>query len=182
MTSPSGIPGSVVARGVRVPVPALLPALFLVFGTPAPALAQEEGSVPAACASTADLQWMVGAWRQETQGTVFHERWRPGEGGVLIGEARSVSEDGSEVYQDEDMRIAAEGGTLVYAADPDGDGEFVKFTLATCDDRSVTFENAAHDFPNRLSYRRTDDGGLTASVTDLKGQGFDLEFRPDPDG
>ncbi len=178
MTSHSVIAGLVVGRRFSGLVPAM--ALCLVVGTPVPA--QESAPAPNTCESTADLQWMVGAWRQETQGTVFFERWRPGEGDVLIGEARSVSADGSEVYQDEDMRIAAEGGTLVYAADPDGDGEFVKFTLATCDDRSVTFENAAHDFPNRLSYRRTDDGGLTASVTDLKGQGFDLEFRPDPDG
>ncbi len=178
MTSRSVLARSVAGRRV----PGLIPfmALSLVVGTPAPA--QESAPAPNACASTADLQWMVGAWRQETQGTVFFERWRPGEGDVLIGEARSVSADGSEVYQDEDMRITSEGGTLVYAADPDGDGEFVEFTLANCGEDSVTFENTAHDFPNRLSYRRTAEGGLTASVTDLKGQGFDLDFRPDPGG
>lgn len=146
-----------------------------------PALAQESASNEPLCTSAGDLAWMVGAWRQETQGTVFFERWRL-DGAELVGEARSVAADGSETYQDEVMRISQQDGTLIYAADPDGDGSFVTFALVSCGERRATFENAAHDFPQRLSYRRTDDGGLTASVTDLEDQGFDLDFRPDPDG
>lgn len=148
----------------------------------APASSQEAGADRPTCTSTADLAWMIGAWRQETQGTVFSERWRHGEGDALVGEAHSVSADGAEVYQDEVMRIAQQDGVLVYAADPDGDGVFVTFTLVACGERSAVFENATHDFPQRLSYRRNDNGGLTASVTDLKDQGFDLDFRLDPDG
>jgi hypothetical protein len=147
-----------------------------------PVAAQVTGKGQDACSSTDSLTWMIGSWRLETQGTIFIERWRKGEGGMLVGEARSMKADGSEVYQDEVMRIAPQDGHLVYAADPDGDGVFVEFTLVACDVRSAVFENPKHDFPKRLSYHRTDDGGLTASVTDLEDKGFELEFRPDPEG
>lgn len=131
-----------------------------------------------ACGDLDSLAWMVGDWRGSAAGTVFSERWGWTEQGELAGSAESASEDGSEVYQRERMSLRMVNGVPVYAADPRMDGNPVEFILVGCDERSAVFENPDHDFPQRLAYRRNDEGGLDAAVTDLEGQGFELHFRP----
>lgn len=131
------------------------------------------------CGDLDSLSWMLGDWRQEAEGTVFTERWRLAEDGTMMGTAASRSDDGSAIHQQEVMSLVMVSGVPVYRADPEGDGSFVEFTLIACDERSAVFENPDHDFPQRLAYRLNDAGGLDASVTDLDGQGFELNFLPD---
>ena len=64
-------------------------------------------------------------------------------------------------------RIRAEGGKLVYTALPSGQKE-ASFTSAQVTDSSLTFENPAHDFPQRIIYRRR---GVDALVARIEGPG-----------
>lgn len=133
------------------------------------------------CNDLDSLAWMLGDWRQQTEGTVFTERWRLAEDGTMVGTASSRPVGGEEIYQQEVMTLVMVSGVPVYRADPDHGGSFVEFTLVACDERSAVFENPDHDFPQRLAYRLNDEGGLDASVTDLEGKGFELSFLPDGD-
>jgi len=148
----------------------------------APVTAQEEATGPSACATLEGLAWMLGDWRVETEGTVFTERWHRGEDGLYHGEADSRRAGETEVLQREVMTLGPRGGQLVYTVDVDADGRTVDFTLVSCDVVSARFENPEHDFPQRLEYRRHEDGRLGADVTDLDGQGFDLLFEPAGEG
>lgn len=144
----------------------------LLLALAGPAFAQ------APCGKLDSLDWMLGSWRANAEGTVFTESWQRGDDGTFAGSAESGAEDGSEVYQQEVMTLRLVDGVPVYGADPGGDGDPVDFVLVACDERSAVFENPDHDFPQRLHYRRNDEGGLDAAVTDLEGQGFELHFRP----
>ena len=159
-------------------VPWLLGSVVLAVLPSSPGAIAQEIEVPG-CQSVEALTFMLGRWREETQGTVFEEQWTDLGDGTMKGHAESYKSDGTEHFQTEDMVIRPANGTLVYAADPDGDGTFIEFTLTSCEQGAVVFENPDHDFPKRLAYRRDEEGMLHASVTDLDDQGFELSFRPD---
>ena len=147
----------------------LWPALFLAL----PVFAAAED----ACTDLEQAAFLLGTWQSETQGTRFMERWRRDEGGGFRGSAEAIRD--GERFQQEAMTLRVVAGTLVYAADPSLDGNFVEFRGVRCTPGEAVFENPEHDFPQRLHYRLDDSGILTARVSDLEDQGFKLVFRPD---
>lgn len=75
---------------------------------------------------------------------------------------------GDEVGEVEFMRLAAgPDGVPVYFATPNG-AATVGFRLVHMEANVATFENPAHDFPQRISYRRTGDV-LVATVSAVDG-------------
>ena len=128
------------------------------------------------CTSLEQAAFMLGAWQSETQGTRFMERWRRDEG-QFRGTAEALR-DGERI-QLEVMTLRVGDGKLVYGADPEQDGSFEDFTGVRCAAGEAVFENPEHDFPQRLHYHLDDSGVLTAVVSDLEDQGFELEFQPD---
>jgi hypothetical protein len=146
---------------------------WLALALSLPGAAAAEGD----CTNLEQASFLLGAWQSDTQGTRFIERWRRDEAGVYHGVAEA-ERDGERIQQ-EVMILDVVDGRLVYAADPELDGIFVEFAGVRCAPGEAVFENPEHDFPQRLRYQLDDSGVLTASVTDLEDQGFELEFKPD---
>ncbi len=116
--------------------------------------------------SVADLGWLAGDWVSEADGRWTEESWASPRGGMMIGYSRSGR--GESLREFEFLRIAAgEGGTLAYLAQPQGRAP-VAFPLVKHDATSVTFENAAHDYPQRIAYARSGDS-LTATISKIDG-------------
>ncbi|HEY7808980.1 MAG TPA: DUF6265 family protein [Allosphingosinicella sp.] len=118
------------------------------------------------------LEWMSGEWEQTPLSvdgphvlgwTV--ENWSRPRGGVMLGNILTGRREGdiitrTPVDSAEDfkfVRIArtVEGGTAFYAS-ADG-GAPVAFQLTSAGPDNVTFENAQHDYPQRITYRRAGD-------------------------
>lgn len=113
-----------------------------------------------------DLAWLAGDWVSEADGRWTEESWSAPRGGVMIGYSRSGR--GEALREFEFLRIAAgEGGGLAYLAQPQGRAP-VAFPLVRHDKASATFENAAHDYPQRIAYARTGDT-LTATISAIDG-------------
>lgn len=112
-----------------------------------------------------DLGWLSGAWIASMGNATIDERWTPAAGGAMLATSRSVS--GKKMTEFEFLRIVERDGTLIYVAQPEG-GEATEFPLAKIEGRSVVFENPAHDFPQRITYRLGDDGTLTAEISDIQ--------------
>ena len=75
--------------------------------------------------------------------------------------------------------LAPDGLCLVYAARPSGQ-EPAEFESIAVTDSSITFENAAHDFPQRVIYRRLGADSLVARVEGTRGgrvRGTDFPYR-----
>ena len=107
------------------------------------------------------LRWLAGCWELRTTSRVTLEMWMPPAGDLMLGASRTVS--GGAVREFEQLRLRAEGGKLVYTTMPSGQKE-ASFTSVQVTDSSVTFENPAHDFPQRIIYRRRGADGLTARI------------------
>lgn len=102
----------------------------------------------------ARVAWLQGCWRMNLDGQTVDEQWMAPAGGAMLGISRTVK--GERLVEFEFVLLRERDGTLVYVAHPSGQpgGEF---PLKHVDDDSVTFENTAHDFPQRIGYRRRGD-------------------------
>ena len=117
-------------------------------------------------ATVDDLAWFAGDWVSEADGRWTEESWASPRGGVMLGYSRSGR--GEELREYEFIRIArGDDGAISYIAMPQG-GAPVAFALAQRDKTSATFENAAHDYPQRIEYARTGDT-LTATISAIDG-------------
>jgi len=113
-----------------------------------------------------DLGWLAGDWVSDADGRWTEESWAPPRGGMMIGYSRSGR--GDMLREFEFIRIArGEDGALAYIAMPQG-GAPVAFRLVRLEGASATFENAAHDYPQRIAYDRTGDT-LTATISAIDG-------------
>lgn len=120
------------------------------------------GAAQVPATGTVDLGWMSGRWQTESEGRWTEEVWGEPRGGMLIGFSRSG--EGAAVREFEFLRIAAgDDGALAYMAQPGGRPP-TAFRLTAASGSSATFENPAHDFPQRIIYRRDGDV-MTATIS-----------------
>ena len=117
-------------------------------------------------ANVDELGWLAGDWASEEGERWTEESWAPPRGGVMLGHSRSGRGDVLREY--EFVRIArGDDGAISYIAMPQG-GAPVAFRLVRHDPASATFENAAHDYPQRIAYVRSGDT-LTATISAIDG-------------
>lgn len=126
------------------------------------------------------IDWMEGCWQSDARG--IREVWSPLiDERLLFGYGLTMKEDGVAAF--EQMRIEQADGTAVFIAMPGG-GEPVRFEETDRTGLSITFENAAHDYPQRIEYAAS-RVALIATISRLDGSGR-TEFaygycRPDPE-
>lgn len=128
--------------------------------------AQETGDATHAVSADpiANAAWLAGCWELRTDRRSVLEMWMPAEGGMMLGSSRTVA--GGAARQYEHLRLHADGERLVYTAIPSGQREAAFTSPAGSPVRadSLVFENPAHDFPQRLVYRRLGPDSLTVRV------------------
>ena len=107
------------------------------------------------------IAWFQGCWRMSAPGRVIEETWTAPAGRSMLGVSRTVRGDSLVEY--EFVVLREDSGTVTYQARPSGQvGAVFKASLLT--DSSVVFENPAHDFPQRISYRRAGPDSLVAWI------------------
>lgn len=106
--------------------------------------------------------WLEGCW-QHSNGTT-EEIWEIGFDGLMFG--RSVTIRHGQLVEFEVMRIQKVEDNFVFFAAPNG-RESTGFISTHQSLNSISFENADHDFPQRIVYAKSGDG-LIASISDLE--------------
>ena len=119
-----------------------------------------------------DLAWLAGCWELRTRSRVVEEQWLSPRGGVLLGVSRTTRGESAETH--EFMRIYEAGDTLVYAAHPAGQAP-TEFRSKWRSAGEIVFENLAHDFPQRVSYRRVSPSRLAARIEGKREAGGTIE-------
>lgn len=121
---------------------------------------------PATPARVADLGWLSGSWQTSGAGDWTDEQWSAPRAGLMLGASRSGK--GDALGEFELLRIAAgDDGVPVYWASLNGKPP-IAFRLASSTATSATFENPAHDYPQRIAYRR-EGAELVATISSLDG-------------
>jgi ketosteroid isomerase-like protein len=117
-------------------------------------------------ATVSDLAWLAGCWADESGDAGSGEQWSAPAGGTMLGIGRMVRGERTVAYEYLQIR-ETDAGALSYVATPSGQAE-VAFELTRLATAEAVFENAAHDYPQSISYRLEGDQ-LTAEVGGERG-------------
>jgi len=113
-----------------------------------------------------DLGWMSGSWVSEGGSQWTEERWSRPRGGVMLG--TGLSGEGAKAQSFEFMRIAPDDqGRLAFWGSPEGAAP-TPFRYEGGGEREAVFVNAAHDYPQRIVYRR-EGAELVATISRADG-------------
>lgn len=144
-------------------------ALAAVLLFAAPAVAQDRVTV-------ADLAWIGGSWINEADGTVTREVWHPPLAGAMSGVGQ-VTKPGKPPWF-EFMTITTEAAGPTFTAYLEGQPA-TPFVLKPGGGDEAVFENLAHDFPQRVIYRRceADLCGRIEGTVNGKLESMDWRYR-----
>lgn len=109
----------------------------------------------------AGLAWLAGNWTGTQGGVEMEEYWQEPKGNTMLGIHRDVA--GGRTVSFEFFRIEANAEGVTYWASPHGKPA-TPFRLIEQTARRAVFENAKHDFPQRVIYWVSDDGALHAKI------------------
>jgi dipeptidyl aminopeptidase/acylaminoacyl peptidase len=110
----------------------------------------------------AQVRWLAGCWERRSNQRVTLEMWMPPDGNLMLGASRTVQ--GGVAREFEHLRLEAPNDSgIVYTALPSGQAE-TPFRSTLVSDSGFTVENLAHDFPQRIIYRRHGADSLVARI------------------
>jgi len=130
--------------------------------------------VHAQTGNVAALGWMSGTWVHEDARQKVTESWVGPANGMMAAVNLTAYPGGKRSF--EFLRIVEGGESMSYLASPGGRAP-VEFKLRELGEKRVVFENATHDFPQRIVYWM-DGERLAARVEGtIKGQAKSEEWR-----
>jgi Domain of unknown function (DUF6265) len=118
-------------------------------------LALANGAHAAPADDVMRLGWLAGAWIQEKDGVTTRETWLPPLGGAMAGAGQTNRE--GRAARIEHMKITAEPAGATFTALIPGQPPTPFVLLPGGKPEEAVFENKAHDFPQRVIYRRCDE-------------------------
>jgi len=130
--------------------------------------AQAAVPAPELPANLEALAWLSGCWSGSVNRREFREHWMPLRGGMMIGAGQTVVQGKTQDF--DFIRLEARPEGVFYVSLPSGRREAAfKLTATARDEKDeiFTFANLAHDFPQRIVYRRGGDGWLYATIDGL---------------
>jgi hypothetical protein len=126
--------------------------------------------------TVSDVSWMAGCWTIALPGRTVTEFWLPPAGGTMIGVSRTVVKEKTAEYEFLLLRTGA--GGLEYVATPSRQAQTI-FKATKVASGEAVFENPAHDFPTRITYRLTGDA-LAATIDGMmngKPRAIDFKYQ-----
>ena len=126
------------------------------------ALAAGAWSAPAGAQTGIDrVAWMQGCWQLTNGDRIVEENWTSPKAGVMLGTGRTIR--AGKLVEHEFVLLAERDSRLAYEAHPSAQPP-TTFMSKDVDDASVVFEAPAHDFPQRVGYRRVTGDQLLAWI------------------
>ncbi|HEY1130357.1 MAG TPA: DUF6265 family protein [Roseateles sp.] len=108
------------------------------------------------------VAWLAGCWSAQGREPGSVEQWMAPAGGMMLGMARTLKH--GRVVEFEFLQIRADAeGRLSFVAQPQGRPP-TALPLLRHSEAEAVFENLAHDFPQRVRYRREAADRLVARI------------------
>jgi hypothetical protein len=125
-----------------------------------------------------DLGWMSGCWElnDDKRGMLISEMWMKPSGNAMIGVGRTIKS--GKLVDFEFLRIVEDANGIAYISRPSENKEDTSFKMIRSSTGEVVFENAAHDFPQRIIYKGSGEK-MTARIEGLtngKLKGIDFPY------
>lgn len=125
-------------------------------------------------ARVASLDWMAGTWERRSERDIVTESWIGPGNGLMVAANLTTFASGRKSF--EFLRIVDTPEGVSYLASPGGRAP-VEFRLKEAGERRVVFENAKHDFPQRILYWRDGEHLVARIEGTIKGEVKGEEWR-----
>ncbi len=127
---------------------------------------------------TKGFEWLVGTWENQTKEGTLTETWNKLNDSTFSGNSYFVS--GTDTSFSESISLVQRNGVLLYipAVKNQNDGLGISFRLITMNEKELIFENAEHDYPQRISYHHVSNDSLIAEISGNKGGELKSEQFP----
>ena len=101
------------------------------------------------------MKWMVGSWKINVGNNMIVEQWKIINDSTLKGKSFLIKNN-SDTLPQENIELALRNGTWYFISTVQGqnNNEAVSFKIIFLKGTEFISENPAHDFPQRIAYRR----------------------------
>lgn len=125
---------------------------------------QAQEPSPEAVSKFNKLKWLTGTWNRTNAkpGRNAHERWEMAGNYEMKG--WGITRQGQDTVFVEKLKLVIKDNKVGYIADIAENKEPVFFELTQVTENGFTCENPAHDFPQKITYKR-EGKKLTATIS-----------------
>jgi hypothetical protein len=126
----------------------------------------------------AKADWFLGSWENKTPQGELTENWVKANDSVFNGESYFIK--GKDTLFSETVVLAEKGGAVLYTATAKGQNDDlpVAFKMTSATAKQLVFENPAHDFPNKITYRQITKDSIVAQISGIQDGKPALEQYP----
>ena len=120
------------------------------------------------------MNWLIGNWEQKLPDGTLKETWTKENDSTFSGDSYFINT--KDTVHFENIKLAQTAEQLTYIATVVGQNndEPVAFKLTSDADNTFTFENPAHDYPKKITYKKVNETNLLATISG-KQQGKDSQ-------
>ena len=112
--------------------------------------------------------WLIGEWGNTSKEGVLTETWTKQNDSTLTAQAYFII--GKDTVSAESIVLEQKGNDLFYVPTikNQNKGKSVTFRMTISTDKQLIFENAAHDYPQRITYNKISTDSLVAEISGIK--------------
>jgi hypothetical protein len=121
------------------------------------------------------MKWLVGNWEQKLPDGTITESWSKENDSTYAGKSYFIKE--KDTIHLESIVLTQKNDEVLYIPTVSGqnNNEPVTFTLVNeAENNTFSFENPAHDYPQKIVYKKINDTNLLATISG-KQQGKDTK-------
>lgn len=111
------------------------------------------------------MNWLIGNWEQSLPDGTLKETWTMQNDSTFSGDSYFINT--KDTVHFESIQLVQKAEELTYIATVVGQNneQPVAFKLTSDTDDTFTFENPAHDYPQKISYKKVSGTSLIASIS-----------------
>jgi len=112
--------------------------------------------------------WLEGSWEYNSPEGNLNEIWTKENDSVLHGKAYFI--EGKDTLHNESIVLQQVGEELIYSPTVKGQNNerATDFKLMLASDTQLSFENTAHDYPQKIVYRKVTNDSLITEISGIQ--------------
>lgn len=117
----------------------------------------------------AKAEWLIGSWENKSGFGDLSENWTKVNDSTFQGTSYFIK--GKDTLHSETVELIQKGDALIYSPNVKGqNGDLpVAFKLTSATANTLVFENPAHDFPQKISYKMITKDSIVAEISGKQG-------------
>lgn len=112
------------------------------------------------------MSWLVGEWENKMPDGILTETWTKANDSSYTGKTLFIKD--KDTLHSEEIVLIQKGETLLYIPTVKGqnDNKPVEFKMTESKtENEFAFENPAHDYPQKIVYKKVSDTNLVATIS-----------------